>query len=110
MTYKVKMDMFIFYRVFFTVIQDMKSNSNICHLFLNHVTPKIVVILLVNSVRFFGRGGYLYTKSVGLLEETRFDLSGYAISLLQGIGYPPSKGGFFKKPIPYNIFCNFYRV
>ena len=66
--YQVKIDVFISYRVCFTVIQDMKNNRNIGHFFLVRVTPKSVVILLVEFVRFFGRGRYLHTKRVGLLE------------------------------------------
>ena len=108
--YKATIDMFISYRVFFTVIQDTKINSSIGNLFLYHVTPKIVVIILVKSVRFFGRGRYIHTKCLGLLEETCFDLSDYVILLLQSIGYPPSKGGFSRNPIPYNILGNIYRV
>ena len=50
--YKVTIDVFISYRVFFAVIQDMKSNINIGHFFLNHVTSKSVVIFLVEFVRF----------------------------------------------------------
>ena len=108
--YKVTIDVFVSYRFFFTVIQDMKSKSNIGHFFLNRVTPKSVVILLVESISFFDRGRYLHTKIVVLIEETRFDLSYYVITLLQSIGYPPSKGGLFINPIPYNIFRNIYRV
>ena len=107
---KVTIDMFISYKVFFRVIQDMKRNSNIGHFFINCVTPKIVVVLLVESERFFDQGIYLQTKFVGLLEETRFDLSYYLISILQSIGYLPIKGGFFINTIPYNIFRNIYRV
>ena len=66
--YKVKINMFIYYRVFFTVIQEMKSNSNIGNLFLNHVTPNSVVILLVKSLHFLDQGRYLHTKFVGLIE------------------------------------------
>ena len=107
--YKMTIDMFISYSVFFTVIQDMKSNRNIGNLFLNRVMPKSVVILPVESIRFFNRGRYLHTKFMGLLEETRFDLSDNVISILKSIGYPPSKGGFFRKPSPYTIFRNIYR-
>ena len=102
--YKVTIDIFVSYIFFFAVIHGMKSNSNIGHLFLNHVAPTSVVIFMVEYVRFFGRGRYLHTKFVGLLEETLFDLSDYAISLLQSIGYPPSKCGFFTNSIPYRVF------
>ena len=108
--YQVKIDVFISYRVFFTVIQDMKSNRNIGYFFLDRVTSKSVVILLVDFVHLFGRGGYLHTKLVGTFEETCIDLSDYVISLLQIIRYPPSKGGFFINSIPYNIFRNICRV
>ena len=107
--YKVTIDIFISYRLFLTVIQDMKSNSNVGHFFLNSVTPKSVVIILVESVCFFDRGRYLHTKFVGILEKTRFDLSNYVISLLQSIGYTLIKCGFFRNIVPYNIFCNIYR-
>ena len=107
--YKLTIDMFISYRVFFTVIQDMKSNISIGHFFLNRVTPKSVGIILVESVRFFDRGRYLHTKFVELLDETRFDLSNSVISLLQSIWYPPIKDGFLLNPITYNIFRNIYR-
>ena len=108
--YKATIDIFISYRVFLTVIQYMKSNSNIGHLFINRITSKSVVLLLVESVRFFGRGRYLHTKLVGIIEETRFGLSNYVILILRSIGYPPRKCGFFRNPIPYNIFRNIYRV
>ena len=102
--------MFISYRVFFTVIQDMESNRNIGHFFLDRVTSKSVVIFLVEFVRFFDLGRYLHTKVVGLLEETCLDLIDYVILILQSIRYPPSKGGLFRNSIPYNILCNTYRV
>ena len=108
--YQETIDVFISYRVFFTVIQDMEYNINIVNLFLDRVTPKSVVILLVEFVRFFDRGMYLHTKLVGILEEMRFELSDYVISLLQSIRYPPIKGGFLIKSIPYNIFYNIQRV
>ena len=63
----------------------MKGNINIGNFFLNRVTPKSVVILLVKSVRSFDQGRYLHTKLVRILEETRFELSDYVISLLQSI-------------------------
>ena len=102
--------MFISYRVLFTVIQDMKSNSNIGNLFLDRVMPMSIVILLVRSARFFDRGRYLYTEFVGFIGETRFELSDYVISTIQSIGYPSSKGRFFINPITYNILYNIYRV
>ena len=92
------------------MIQDMKSNRNIGYFFLDRVTPKSVVILLVKFVHFFDRGWYLQTKLVGIFEETCFDLSNDVISLLQSIRYPSSKGGFLRNFIPYNIFRNIYRV
>ena len=78
--------MLISYRLFFTVIQGVKSNSNIGHFFLNRVTPKSVVILRFESVFFFVQIRYLHTELVGLIEETRFDLRDYVTSLLQSIG------------------------
>ena len=84
--YKVTIYMFIFYRVFFKVIQYMKRNRNIGYFFLISVTPNSVVICLVESVHFFDQGRYLNTKLVGILEETRFELSDDVISLLQSIG------------------------
>ena len=107
---QVKIYVFISYRVLFTVIQDMESNINIGHFFLDRVTPKSVVIFLIEFLRFSDWGRYLHTKLVGLLEETCFDLRNYVISILQSIRYPTSKGGFLRNSIPYNIFCNIYRV
>ena len=51
--YQVTIDVLISYRVFFTVIQDMKSNRNIGHFFLDRVMLKSVVIIIVKFVRFF---------------------------------------------------------
>ena len=108
--YQVTIDVFTAYRVFFTVIQDMKSNRNIGHFFIDRVTPNSFVILLVQFVRLFDRGRYLHTNLVGIFEEMCFDLFDYVISLLQSIRYPPIKGGFFINTFPYNIFRDIYRV
>ena len=108
--YQVTIDVLISYRFFFTVIQGMESNRNIGHLFLDCVTPKSVVIFLVAFVRLFDQDRYLHTKLMGIIEGKRSDLSDYVISLLQSMRYLPSKGGFFRNSMPYNIFCNIHRV
>ena len=103
-------DVLISYRFFFTVIQGMESNRNIGHFFLDCVTPKSVVIFLVAFVRLFDQDRYLHTQLMGIIEGQRSDLSDYVISLLQIISYPPSKGGFFRNSIPYNMFVWFLEI
>ena len=61
--YQVTIDVFISYRVFFAVIEDMESNGNIGHFFLDRVTPKGVVIFLVEFVRFFDQGRHLHNNN-----------------------------------------------